>query len=140
VFPSHGESSSSSSYDRQPAEFIASLKKPRKVVILVMAGKPVDLTIELLAQYMEVRRVVVTSHHLEAVLLLLPLHMLHYHHLIPLTTTSLVSDVDDDDGGGNRRVTSSSMVGMSGTPTLSAVLKGSNPRALCSWAWVSQVR
>jgi 6-phosphogluconate dehydrogenase len=34
-------------------EFIESLKKPRKVVLLVMAGKPVDDTIALLAEHME---------------------------------------------------------------------------------------
>lgn len=34
-------------------EFVAELKKPRKVVILVQAGKPVDDTIEQLAKYME---------------------------------------------------------------------------------------
>ena len=38
----------------QPADFIASLSKPRKVIILVMAGKPVDDTIELLSALMEV--------------------------------------------------------------------------------------
>ena len=34
-------------------EFVASLSKPRKIVILVMAGKPVDATIELLSTHME---------------------------------------------------------------------------------------
>ena len=34
-------------------EFVARLSKPRKVVILVQAGKPVDSTIETLSQYME---------------------------------------------------------------------------------------
>ena len=34
-------------------EFVARLSKPRKVVILVQAGKPVDLTIENLSKYME---------------------------------------------------------------------------------------
>uniref|UniRef100_A0A7S0TBR0 6-phosphogluconate dehydrogenase, decarboxylating n=1 Tax=Pseudo-nitzschia delicatissima TaxID=44447 RepID=A0A7S0TBR0_9STRA len=34
-------------------EFIASLSVPRKVVILVMAGKPVDSTIALLSEHME---------------------------------------------------------------------------------------
>lgn len=38
----------------QPKEFVQSIKKPRKIILLVMAGKPVDQTIELLAQYMEV--------------------------------------------------------------------------------------
>lgn len=32
-----------------------SIAKPRKIILLVMAGKPVDQTIELLAQHMEVR-------------------------------------------------------------------------------------
>lgn len=36
-----------------PASFIAGIKKPRRVVLLVMAGKPVDDTIELLSQHME---------------------------------------------------------------------------------------
>jgi 6-phosphogluconate dehydrogenase len=31
------------------------VRKPRKIILLVMAGKPVDSTIELLSQYMEVR-------------------------------------------------------------------------------------
>lgn len=34
-------------------EFVKELKKPRMVVILVMAGKPVDATIEALTKYME---------------------------------------------------------------------------------------
>lgn len=34
-------------------EFVYSLAKPRKVIILVVAGKPVDATIEALSQYME---------------------------------------------------------------------------------------
>lgn len=34
-------------------EFVQSLKKPRRVVILVMAGKPVDDTIAILSQHME---------------------------------------------------------------------------------------
>lgn len=38
---------------KQPEEFVKSLAKPRKIVLLVMAGKPVDATIELLSQYME---------------------------------------------------------------------------------------
>jgi 6-phosphogluconate dehydrogenase len=37
----------------QPAEFVASLNKPRAVIILVQAGKPVDDTIAALATYME---------------------------------------------------------------------------------------
>lgn len=38
----------------QPKEFVMSIAKPRKIILLVMAGKPVDQTIELLAQHMEV--------------------------------------------------------------------------------------
>lgn len=34
-------------------KFVAEIKKPRKIVILVQAGKPVDLTIENLSQYMD---------------------------------------------------------------------------------------
>ena len=34
--------------------FVASLKKPRKIIILVMAGKPVDETIEIISKFMEV--------------------------------------------------------------------------------------
>jgi 6-phosphogluconate dehydrogenase len=34
-------------------DFIAKLKKPRKIVLLVMAGKPVDETIALLSQHLE---------------------------------------------------------------------------------------
>ena len=34
-------------------EFCANLSKPRKIVILVQAGKPVDLTIESLTKYLE---------------------------------------------------------------------------------------
>jgi 6-phosphogluconate dehydrogenase len=41
----------------QPAEFVKSIKRPRKIVLLVMAGKPVDSTIELLSQYLEVRHI-----------------------------------------------------------------------------------
>lgn len=36
------------------ADFVNSLSKPRKIVILVQAGKPVDETIEKLAEYLEV--------------------------------------------------------------------------------------
>lgn len=38
---------------KKPADFIQSLAKPRKVILLVMAGKPVDDTITLLAEHME---------------------------------------------------------------------------------------
>ena len=38
---------------KEPKDFIASLSKPRKVVLLVMAGKPVDDTIKLLSEFME---------------------------------------------------------------------------------------
>ena len=41
------------------SEFVASLSKPRKIVILVMAGKPVDDTIALLATHMEKGDVVI---------------------------------------------------------------------------------
>ena len=37
----------------QIAEFVAAIRKPRAVIILVQAGKPVDDTIELLASHME---------------------------------------------------------------------------------------
>jgi len=40
-------------------EFIASLSVPRKVVILVMAGKPVDATIKLLSEHMEAGDVII---------------------------------------------------------------------------------
>lgn len=38
----------------QPAEFVASLKKPRAIIMLVQAGKPVDDTIAILTSYLEV--------------------------------------------------------------------------------------
>lgn len=38
---------------KDPKEFVAALCKPRKIVILVQAGKPVDATIETLSQYLE---------------------------------------------------------------------------------------
>lgn len=41
------------SQHQQPKEFVLSLSKPRKIVLLVMAGKPVDATIDLLSQHME---------------------------------------------------------------------------------------
>ena len=41
------------------AEFVARLSKPRKVVILVQAGKPVDETISQLAAYMEAGDVII---------------------------------------------------------------------------------
>jgi 6-phosphogluconate dehydrogenase len=34
-------------------EFVQSLEKPRRVIMLVMAGKPVDATIDLLTEYLE---------------------------------------------------------------------------------------
>jgi 6-phosphogluconate dehydrogenase len=40
-------------------DFIASLSVPRKVVILVMAGKPVDSTIALLSEHMEAGDVII---------------------------------------------------------------------------------
>jgi len=36
-----------------PADFVAKLKSPRKIVLLVMAGKPVDDTIAVLAEHLE---------------------------------------------------------------------------------------
>jgi 6-phosphogluconate dehydrogenase len=36
-----------------PADFCAQLAKPRKIVILVQAGKPVDMTIETLSEFLE---------------------------------------------------------------------------------------
>lgn len=39
---------------KEISEFVNSLKTPRKIVILVQAGKPVDETIEKLAQFLEV--------------------------------------------------------------------------------------
>ena len=40
---------------KDPSSFVSSLKTPRKIIILVQAGNPVDETIELLSQYLEVR-------------------------------------------------------------------------------------
>lgn len=39
---------------KDPKEFVDSLSKPRKVVLLVQAGKPVDATIGVLSEFMEV--------------------------------------------------------------------------------------
>lgn len=36
-----------------PADFVAKIRKPRRMVILVQAGKPVDLTIAALAEHLE---------------------------------------------------------------------------------------
>ena len=36
-----------------PAQFVAQLKKPRKIVLLVQAGKPVDMTIAALSEHLE---------------------------------------------------------------------------------------
>mmetsp|Transcript_27636 Transcript_27636/g.36259 ORF Transcript_27636/g.36259 Transcript_27636/m.36259 type:complete len:486 (+) Transcript_27636:184-1641(+) len=44
---------------KDPEEFVKSLEKPRKVILLVMAGKPVDDTIELLSKHMEAGDVIV---------------------------------------------------------------------------------
>lgn len=49
----------------QPADFVASLAKPRKIVILVMAGKPVDDTIEMLSNFMEVSNLRVVNRGVE---------------------------------------------------------------------------
>ena len=38
---------------KTPAEFVLAIKKPRRIMMLVMAGKPVDDTIALLAEHME---------------------------------------------------------------------------------------
>lgn len=40
-------------------DFVSSLEKPRKVIILVQAGKPVDTTIEKLSQYMEEEDIII---------------------------------------------------------------------------------
>jgi 6-phosphogluconate dehydrogenase len=47
------ENISTLSGHKDPADFVKSLSTPRKIVLLVMAGKPVDDTIALLAQHME---------------------------------------------------------------------------------------
>lgn len=39
---------------KEPKEFIESLSKPRKVILLVQAGAPVDATIAVLSEFMEV--------------------------------------------------------------------------------------
>jgi 6-phosphogluconate dehydrogenase len=44
---------------KSPEEFVAQLSKPRKIIILVMAGKPVDDTIATLSQYLEEGDVIV---------------------------------------------------------------------------------
>jgi len=36
-----------------PADFCSKIQKPRKIIILVQAGKPVDLTIEALSEHLE---------------------------------------------------------------------------------------
>ena len=38
---------------KSPEEFVKQLSKPRKIIILVMAGKPVDQTIATLSEYLE---------------------------------------------------------------------------------------
>jgi 6-phosphogluconate dehydrogenase len=38
---------------KSPAEFVSSIKRPRRIIMLVMAGKPVDDTIALLAAHMD---------------------------------------------------------------------------------------
>lgn len=38
---------------KDPAEFVASLSKPRKIIMLVQAGAPVDATIALLSTHLE---------------------------------------------------------------------------------------
>jgi len=42
-----------------PEDFVNKLSKPRKIVILVQAGKPVDATIETLSQYLEAGDVII---------------------------------------------------------------------------------
>lgn len=42
-----------------PQDFVSKLSKPRKIVILVQAGKPVDMTIEKLSEYMDEGDVIV---------------------------------------------------------------------------------
>lgn len=44
---------------KDPKDFVSELSKPRKIVILVQAGKPVDLTIEKLSEYMEAGDVII---------------------------------------------------------------------------------
>lgn len=39
----------------QAKEFVASLERPRRVIFLVKAGAPVDATVELFADLLEVR-------------------------------------------------------------------------------------
>lgn len=35
------------------ADFVASIERPRNVIVMVQAGKPVDMVIEELSQYLE---------------------------------------------------------------------------------------
>ena len=44
---------------KDPAALVASIKKPRRVMMLVMAGKPVDDTIALLSKHLEAGDVLV---------------------------------------------------------------------------------
>lgn len=41
---------------KDPEEFVKSLSKPRKIILLVQAGKPVDATIGVLSEFMEVNK------------------------------------------------------------------------------------
>ena len=55
------------------SEFVAEIKKPRKIVILVQAGKPVDDTIEKLAEFMEEGDCIIDGGRLLGVALLGPI-------------------------------------------------------------------
>eukprot|EP00614_Pseudopedinella_elastica_P024274 CAMPEP_0172625982 /NCGR_PEP_ID=MMETSP1068-20121228/147137_1 /TAXON_ID=35684 /ORGANISM="Pseudopedinella elastica, Strain CCMP716" /LENGTH=190 /DNA_ID=CAMNT_0013435445 /DNA_START=32 /DNA_END=601 /DNA_ORIENTATION=+ len=44
---------------KDPESFVGAIKKPRRIVVLVMAGKPVDDTIALLSPYLEAGDVLV---------------------------------------------------------------------------------
>lgn len=44
---------------KDPKDFVASIQKPRRIILLVQAGQAVDDTIALLAQYMEAGDVLV---------------------------------------------------------------------------------
>jgi len=48
---------------KSPKSFVLSLQKPRRIVILVQAGKPVDETIAILSEFMEVSTLLTLINH-----------------------------------------------------------------------------
>lgn len=105
---------------KELAAFVEALEKPRKVIILVQAGKPVDAVINQLAEFMEVRANTMRRWRCCACAASLTTMPPRALRRVP-----------------SRLAILSLTVATSGSRTRCAAAKSSRPRACGSWAWVS---